>query len=371
MRKGEEEHPFDIEILKFRVMTTVVSQCAGIDCAKKDFWVTFSTCDSERTIDHRSTHRFLMNDAGLKAFIKWIGKLRDNAIPFSLVLEATGVYHEKLLNLLYDLGYKVVVVHPKRAKDFSKTVHVKKVTDRIASKYLATMGLEKKLQPWVKPEKVYRDLKVLTRESSKLQEKISVVKNELEAEEYRQEENNRTVKRLNAELKLLKKQKAEVLTEIKEMINGSDFLRSKAEKIMSIKGIGIVTTATVIAETDGFAQVRNKRQLVSYAGYDVMNQESGTSVNTPSRISKRGNRRIRKAMHMAALSSIKHGENKELFVRIVSKTGIKMKGVVAAQRKLLVLMYILWKTDKPYDPNYMAKKRGDIMSPEELDLVRS
>jgi transposase len=352
-------------------MTTVFSQCAGIDCAKKDFWVTFSTCDSERSIEHHSTQKFLMNDAGFKAFIKWIGKVHDRSIPLSFVLEATGVYHERLLNLLYELGYKVVLIHPKRGKDFSKTVHVKKVTDKIASKYLATMGLEKKLSLWVKPEKIYRDLKILTRESSKLQEKISMVKNELEAEEYRQDDNSRTVKRLNAELKLFKKQKLEVIGEIKAMINSDDFLKNKAEKIMSIKGVGIHTTATVIAETDGFAQVRNKRQLVSYAGYDVMNQESGTSVKTQSRISKRGNRRIRKAMHMAALSSIKHGENKEIFTRIVSKTGIKMKGVVAAQRKLLVLMYILWKTDSSYDPNYMAKKKGDITSPEELDLVRS
>jgi len=352
-------------------MNTVVSQCAGIDCAKKDFWVTFSTCDTDRTIEHRLTHRFLMNDPGLKAFVKWIEKSYDKSIPFSLVLEATGVYHEKLLNLLYDLKYKVVLVHPKRAKDFSKTVHVKKVTDKIASKYLATMGLEKKLEPWVKPEKIFRNLKVLTRESSKLQEKIAMVKNELEAEEYRQDENSRTVKRLKAELKLLKKQKLEVVEEIKDLINNDETVKGKAEKLMSIKGVGIHTTSVVIAETDGFSKVNNKRQLVSYSGYDVMNQESGTSVNTPARISKRGNRRIRKAMHMAALASVRHGSNKELFVRIVGKTGIKMKGVVAAQRKLLVLMYTLWKTDSYFDPTYIVKKKGDITSPEELDHVRS
>ena len=352
-------------------MNKLVSQCAGIDCAKKDFWVSFGVCDDERNIVHAANHKFNMNDAGFKAFIKWIGKIHDKSLPFLFVIEATGVYHEKLTNLLFDLNYKIALVHPKRAKDFSKTLQVKKITDKIACKYLATMGLEKKLEPWQKPEKIYRDLRVLTRESSQLQEKITMVKNEMEAEDYREDQNSKTIKRLKAELKLLKKQKLEVLTEIKDLIKNDNTLAPKIEKVVTIPGVGIITAATVVAETHGFSQVRNKRQLVSYAGYDVINQESGTSVKTPTRISKRGNRRIRKIMHMAALSSIRHGGNKELFIRIVSKTGIKMKGVVAAQRKLLVLIYILWKNDLIYDPNYEEKKVGDITSPRELDIIRS
>ena len=348
-----------------------VSQCAGIDCAKKDFWVTFSVMDDQRSIDHLATQKFLTNDAGLKAFVKWVGKRMDKSLSFLFVIEATGVYHEKLLHLIYDLGYKVSLVHPKRAKDFSKTVLVKKVTDKIASKYLATMGLEKKLPLWQKPQKVFRSLRVLTRESSQLQEKITTVKNELEAEDYRQEENAKTAQRLKAELKLLVKQKKEVLLEIKALIDSDPILKVKMQYVTSPTGVGILTASTVIAETHGFAQVRNKRQLVSYVGYDVMNQESGTSVKTQARISKRGNRRIRKAMHMAALSSIRHGANKDLFVRIVSRTGIKMKGVVAVQRKLLVLIYTLWKKEQYYDPQFGLKKEGDITSPEELDLVRS
>jgi transposase len=312
-----------------------------------------------------------MNEAGFKAFVKWIGKQLDKSLPFLFVIEATGVYHERLLQLIHDLGYRVALVHPKRAKDFSKTLLVKKVTDKIASKYLATMGLEKKLELWQKPERVYRSLRVLTRESSQLQEKITTVKNDLEAEDHRLDDNNRTIKRLKAELKLLIKQKKEVLNEIKDLIDSDCTLKAKIDHVLTIPGVGLLTATTVIAETQGFSQVRNKRQLVSYAGYDVINQESGTSVRTPARISKRGNRRIRKAMHMAALSSIKHGGNKEIFIRIVSKTGIKMKGVVAAQRKLLVLIYTLWKNEKNYDPVFETKKTGDITSPEELDLVRS
>ncbi len=43
--------------------------------------------------------------------------------------------------------------------------------------------------------------------------------------------------------------------------------------------------------------------------------------------------------------------HKELFKRLVSKHGIKMKGVVAVQRKLLVLIYTLWKKEEDFDQN--------------------
>jgi hypothetical protein len=38
----------------------------------------------------------------------------------------------------------------------------------------------------------------------------------------------------------------------------------------------------------------------------------------------------------------------DLFERVFEKTKIKMKGYVAVQRKLLCLMYTLWKTDQSY-----------------------
>jgi transposase len=233
------------------------------------------------------------------------------------------------------------------------------------------MGLEKKLELWKKPKPIHRTLRGLTRESSQLQEKITVVKNEMEAENFRQDDNKSHIKRLKSELSFLSKLKKEVEAEIKSLIKSDEFLNAKIEKLTSVKGLGIKTVACVVAETDGFSQTHNKRQLASYAGYDVINQESGTSVNTKAKISKRGNKHIRKAMHMAALSSVRHGGNKDLYVRIVGKTGIKMKGVVAAQRKLLILMYTLWKNDTVYDPDYEAKKRGDFTPPLELDLVRS
>ncbi|MBK8686876.1 MAG: IS110 family transposase [Bacteroidetes bacterium] len=106
----------------------------------------------------------------------------------------------------------------------------------------------------------------------------------------------------------------------------------------------------MLAETNGFDLIRSKKQLTSYAGLDVREKQSGTSIKGKPSISKKGNRYLRKAMHLPALSAIRHNKRyKAVFARIVQKSGIKMKAAVAIQRKLLELSYILFKTQKPFD----------------------
>jgi len=61
-----------------------------------------------------------------------------------------------------------------------------------------------------------------------------------------------------------------------------------------------------VAETNGFELIRNKKQLVNFLGFYVIVKDSGTSVKGKPRISKRGNRHLRKAMHMPALTAIRH-----------------------------------------------------------------
>jgi len=124
----------------------------------------------------------------------------------------------------------------------------------------------------------------------------------------------------------------------------------------------LITAVTVIGETDGFHLIRNKKQLVSYAGLDVITKDSGISVKSKARISHKGNKYLRKCMHFPALTAIRSTPlMKALFVRLVSKHGIKMKAAVAVQRKLLILIYVLWKNNQPFDENYPLKLKEPRM----------
>lgn len=93
-------------------------------------------------------------------------------------------------------------------------------------------------------------------------------------------------------------------------------------------------------------------QLVSYAGYDVVENQSGKRVGR-SRISKKRNAHIRRALHMPALN-VKRWHKPTflaLWERVYQRRKIKMVAYVAVQRKLLVLIYTLWKNGQIYDPH--------------------
>ena len=151
------------------------------------------------------------------------------------------------------------------------------------------------------------------------------------------------IKRMNQRLKLIEKQIKQVEKQIKKTVQDDAVLQPKIERICKAKGLGLVTVATVVAETNGFDLFNNRGQVVSYAGYDIVQRQSGTSVKGKTRISKKGNRFIRRALHFPAITLVKHEPQfKQLFDRVLERTGIKMKAYVAVQRKALILIYTLF-----------------------------
>ena len=142
------------------------------------------------------------------------------------------------------------------------------------------------------------------------------------------------------------------------MQNSDKTLKQQIERMTTIPGIGELTAVTILAETNGFELIRNKKQLSSYAGFDIKEKQSGTSVKGKPRISKRGNRYLRKCMHLPSLSAVKKIDvYKDLYIRIVSKNGIKMKGLIAVQRKMLELTYVIFKNNTVFEQDYEIKKR--------------
>ena len=66
---------------------------------------------------------------------------------------------------------------------------------------------------------------------------------------------------------------------------------------------------------------------------------------------------------MPALSAIRNEERfKTIFVRLVSRHGVKMKAAVAVQRKLLELIYTIYKTKKEYDKDFEIHKGEQKMA---------
>jgi transposase len=334
-------------------MKKVIKQVLGIDVAQKELVVCLAKMNDDWTSELYAHKTFANTEKGFTALLQWTEKLTDPGISVRYVMEATGVYHESLAYFLNDQGLEVSIVLPNKISNYARSLTIKTVTDKTASEAIAQFGLERNIDVWQKPLPIYKKIKQLTRERDQIIVERTMVKNQLHAELAEAESNKTSIIRIKKRIELLTKQEKEIILEIRKLIMADEKISATVNLLCSIPGIGMLTAATVLAETNGFDLIRNRRQLASYAGLDVKEKQSGTSIKGKPKISKSGNRCLRKAMHLPALAAIRHDERfKGIFARLVSKHGIKMKAVVAVQRRLLEIMFTLHKSRKSYDKNY-------------------
>jgi len=341
-------------------MKQILKQVAGVDIAQKELVISIGRMFNDLTIDIYAYKVFKNTATGMKAALKWVKSMTSEERSVLYVMEATGIYHEKFAYYLSENQYDISIILPNKISNYFRTLEIKTITDKTSSQTIAQFGLERKLDLWQPPLPVFKNLKQLTREQGQIVEERTRVKNQLHSEVLEAVPNSRSIKRLKARIKFLNSQEQEIKNDIQDIINSDHELKNEIDKITTIPGIGQLTVVIALAETNGFELIRNKKQLTSYAGFDVKEKQSGTSVKGKARISKRGNKYLRSAMHLPSLSAVKYNQNhKDLYSRIVSRTGIKKKGLIAVQRKLLELIYVLYKNKTFFLSNYENEKRAD------------
>ncbi len=334
-------------------MQKFTNQCIGIDISK----ASFTACLCKRQLSGpESTSdvvEFENNKRGFNQFVKWSRKLTDNSIPLVYAMEATGIYYEGLAYHLSRLNQNVSVILPNKVKYFSKSLNIKTKTDIVDARIIAKMGVERSLALWQPPEPIFKQLRGLTRLYSDLKKERTTFGNRLAACQSGEDPLAFVVNSNKKIIKEIELQLAKCEKEIKTLIYSEEWLATKVEKLLSIKGVGLITIAIILAETQGFKLIRNGKQLVSYAGFDVVQRESGTSIKGKTRISKKGNSRIRAALYFPALVSSRFNKDfKNIYERINAGKSSKMVGVTALQRKILLLIYSLWKKDQSFIEDY-------------------
>lgn len=332
----------------------------GIDISKKDFHVCFCSIDDEQQLKITGSKRFLNTLSGYKSFQEWYEKRSKEPIKRLFVLEATGVYQEGLAWFLYDQDESVSIVLAQRSKAFMKSIGIKSKNDSVDAQGLAKMGAIQALKEWKPLSKKIYDLRSVTRHIEDLQNMRTALLNQKESFKHQKvvspvifKSIEKTLTTLENEIDLLKK-------EVRKLIETDEILAERVGYMTSIKGVGVLTAAIVIAETNGFALVRNLKQIVSYAGYDVQENQSGLRVGK-TKITKKGNAHIRRAMHLPAFGVVRHQEStfKNLYERVYEKSGSKMKAYVAVQSKLLRMLYTLWKKEENFDCQYQKITSGE------------
>ena len=335
----------------------IIKQVVGTDVSKDTLAVRYGTVDEQQNQQITESVTFTNNLKGFRELISFAKKKRGQLkAPLYFVMEATGVYYENLAYFLNAKHQKVIVILPNKTKNYSKTLNIKSKTDPLDARMITQFGLERQMQLWSVPSPLMKAIKALTREYNTKKDLIVQIKNQLHAKEYSHMPLKESLKRSQASLSFFEKQIKEIEKEIKELVKQDDDLNDRINKIDKIEGVGFMTIVSIIAETNGFALIENAKQLASYAGLDVVYNESGLKKHKTT-ISKKGNKHLRKAVYMPALSAVKHNPQlKQLYIRLVIKKGIKKVALIAVARKLLILIYIIFKKNVDYVPNYNLAK---------------
>ena len=137
------------------------------------------------------------------------------------------------------------------------------------------------------------------------------------------------------------------------MIDQDPNLRQKKDLLASIPGIGKATIAALLADLDNLEKFTHVRELVAFIGLAPRETLSGSSIKGKPRLCKTGNARLRKALYMPALVSIRYNPMMIAFYNRLKEKGKNGKVIVCAiMRKLVHVIFGILKSGKKYDPNY-------------------
>jgi transposase len=134
----------------------------------------------------------------------------------------------------------------------------------------------------------------------------------------------------------------------------------KSNHLDSIPGIGAVTAAVLTAFIVDIDRFETPGKLVAYFGVLPIEMSSGVDRDGQPRgsrryvMSKRGNDLVRRYLWMAALSAVQcNPAVRGLYRRVVAKhPHRKAIAIGHAMRKLLHLVFALWKSDGAFDPQH-------------------
>ena len=331
----------------------ILKQTVGIDVSYKTFDARFGTTNTQQLITLSPSKSFKNSPAGFKLFLRWLKKyILSDDIPLVFVMEATGVYYEHLAHFLHSHGYQVAVILPNKIRNYAKSLESKSKTDPLDTAVITRFGLERQLTLWTPPSETLKTLRDLCREYHCLKANCTQIKNQLHALKSSFKPHRESFKRKTQLLKFLERQVALIKKELLALVKTEPDLALRLKNIKTAKGLGDMTILTVLSETRCFELVTNQKQLASYAGFDIVFHDSGLKKGKTS-ISKKGNTFIRKALFMPALSACRANPHmKDLYKRLVAKGKNKKLAIIAVARKLLLLIYTLWKSNSVYIPDY-------------------
>jgi len=326
----------------------------GIDISMDDFHACIKIKNELGKVIIKGTKTFKNTGAGFKEFYQWVLDRKKGDYTLSFVMEATGVYYEDLAYFLHTKKESVSVVLANKMKGYAKSLNIKTKTDKIDSKIIADFGIERHVDEWKPMSPVYKELRDFCRELLSIKKEMNRARNQLHAMVRSHDKSKGIIRIKKQQIAFYEKAIETIKKKLIKIVDKDPALKKKLAKLQSIPGLAFETSVILASETNGFELFTSIRQLVSYAGLDIEFKESGR-FKGKTRITKKGNSRIRQALFMPAMSASRCNESiKKLHERVCERNpDIKRKGIVAGMRKLLIYAFVIWKKDTAYDREFV------------------
>jgi transposase len=319
----------------------------GIDVSKDtlDVWLLKET--------GKSFHKQFKNDAsGWSRILSWVGSQGISSAHYCL--ESTGAHSTGIATFLAEQDLRISVVNPARVKNFGVAMGLLNKTDKSDANAIATFCQKMSPAPWRMSQPEVKQLVAYMRRYDDLQGLLTQERNRL-SEPFLIKEIQGSLKQ---SIRFLEKQLAQIIDQIRKHIDSHPGLKQDKELLESIKGIGEITALWLLAELPDVSQFDKAKDATAFAGLNPCERRSGTSIRGHTRISKAGNRYLRKALYMPTLSAKRYNEPvRALYERLIAKGKHPKSALGACMRKLLLIAVGVLKNRTRFVSNYMPQPK--------------
>ncbi len=317
----------------------------GIDVAATSFTAIWTT-DGRM---HSRVVTFSQSPAGFAAFQDQLQASGGAPAQTLIVLEATGSYWVALAVTLHEAGYAVAVLNPAQLHSYTQSLPRRGKTDALDAQVFLRFASERKPAPWTPPPAVYHELRQRLVARDGFLSMRQQARNQRHALEQWPVTVRSVLTQLDELIADLDQRLASLEQEIAEVLANSAWAASAA-LLITIPGIGLVTSAWLLVSTLNFSLCATPEQAAAYAGLVPLQKESGTSVRGRAQLGHGGNGRLRTALYLASLSATRYNPAIKVFYDRLRAAGKPMKVArCAAARKLLHVAWAVVTKGQPFD----------------------
>jgi transposase len=281
-----------------------------------------------------------------------------------VVLESTGLYGLDLACALHRAQIEVMVANPRAVRHFASALMQRSKNDRLDVVVLREFAARMPFRAWAAPSPHCFALCAVARRLETLTEQGTAEKNRLHAAHLSVAIPAAVRRDLQRSMRSIQRAIVRLTREAQRILAGDPLLLSSYHLLLTAKGIGPTSALRLLAETALLSEDLDVRQWVAYAGLDPREYSSGSSVHKKTRISKTGNRHLRRALYMPALVAVRHEPHLRAFYQhLLAQGKCKMQALVAVMRKLLHAVYGMLKHRQPYDGAKLYRLVVDLSAP--------